>query len=366
MEPDLDLTGLIPALDDRDPQTIIDDALDYVQTLLPGYRPVNGSLDVVLLEAMALAVADAIYAANRVPGAVLAGLLSLNGIPRNAGQYTAGTIVVTLDGNRDVTVTAGHRFAVNGVEYRAVSDVTITAASTITVPVLAADVGTEGNATPPNTEADLLDPIPWAVAAATTGVFAGGSDLEDDSALLTRAAARLPLTNSSLVLPSSFASWVALEMPDVARATAVDLFDGTGSPGSDLGHITVFVHGYGASLSAGRLAEIESVLDARASSHLTVHVLPAVIVTIPVQLSVRLQPGVHAEGVLDAIEVAVADAVSPLQWTWSDEVTPQEIAAIVARVPGVDYVIDVTSPAAPVTLPPGGLPKASSVVVTAA
>ena len=217
---------------------------------------------------------------------------------------------------------------------------------------------------PAGTGVDLLDPIPVAVAAATTGVFAGGSDPETDAAFKARAVLAFAINQQGLVLPSAFAAYCA-GLIDVSRAYALDLYDP--DTGTAEGHMTVFLWGHGQALGTAREAEIEADLQARSISNLQVHVLPVTVVTVDVEIEVRLAPGADSVTVIAAVEAALRQAISPAVWTWGETVTPEEIAAIAARVNGVDYATDVIAPPAPVEIEYlGDLPGVGTVTVTIA
>ena len=75
---DLDLTAIDLVVDDRDPQAIFDASLAKFLELAPTARPRNGSVEAILLEAIATATADGIYAANRVISLVVEAILGLS------------------------------------------------------------------------------------------------------------------------------------------------------------------------------------------------------------------------------------------------------------------------------------------------
>ena len=366
MEPSLNITDLVPLIDDRDPQAMFDEWAAAVQASDPTWVPVNGSLETILAEAMCLSVADLIYAVNRLPGVVLQALLALKDIPRLPGIAATGQVRIWFDGERAVTIPFGSRFMIEGIEFTASQAVTVTADQAL-VPVVCSEVGSLANSILPGTGVDWLDPDPHAVLAATEGAVSGGSDVEDDVAYKNRVATTFIIDSQGLALPTAFVAWTAGQA-DVSRSAAVDLWDPSSGndPGEDPGHITIYAHGQGASLDVSRLAEIQTELDARSIANLTVHVEPVGIEVVDIELEVRLAPGADQSIVLPAVEAALRAAISPAVWTWGEDVTPEEIAAIAARVPGVDYATEVTAPATAVELPQGSLPTAGTVTVTVA
>lgn len=356
----LDIGGLVPGLDDRDPQTMFEEWLSRVQVEIPDYAPTNGSLDVIIAEALMTSIADMIYAANRLPGVVLQAVLALLDVPRSPGVAAHGRVEVLLDGPRSVTVPRGTRVVIENLEYITTAPAGAVG-DKITLDVEAIDAGVSGNYTPPGTPVDLLDPVPGAVAAQTVGVFGGGADPESDTAYLQRASTWLQRLTSALVLPGSFSAYVDGQ-PDVGRSYAAD----RRQPGSDVdapGHMTVYVLGLGGTtLDAARLTALTDDLQSRSSGHLTVHVANAAIVDVPVAVQVHPNAGTTDAAAIAAVKSAIEAEISPDAWAWATPVVPQEVTAIAARVPGVDYVVATTAPAAQVDMPAGSLPRATATV----
>lgn len=366
MEPSLNIVDLVPLIDDRDPQALFDEWSAAVQASDPTWVPVNGSLEAVIAEALCLSVSDLIYTVNRLPGIVLEALLALKDVPRHPGTPASGQVRIWLDTTRTISVAAGSRFMVDALEFVATEAVTATA-DQLVVPVVASDHGSLGNSVLAGVGVDWLDLDPHTVQVIAEGAFTGGTDPEDDRAYRARVATTFILDSQGLVLPSAFVAWLG-NLPDVSRAAAVNLWDpdSGNDPGEDPGHLTAFAWGNGAALDASRLAEIEADLTDRAQSNLQVHVLPVTITDVDVDMTVRLAPGATEATVLAAVESALVSAISPGVWTWGEDVTPEEISAIAARVPGVDYAVDVTTPAAAVVLDVGALPTTGTVTVTVA
>jgi hypothetical protein len=92
VSPYVDLT-----LFDSSSQAIFEKALDYALVALPELQPREGSIETILLQAVSLEVQDAIYAINRLPGAVVEVLLRLLDIERNTGARA--TAVAKFEGD---------------------------------------------------------------------------------------------------------------------------------------------------------------------------------------------------------------------------------------------------------------------------
>jgi len=365
MPQDLDLSYLGLDLDDRDPQAIFDAALAKFQELAPEARPRNGSIEVLLLEAIATASADLIYALNRFPATAVEGILALYGVPRFNGTSAAGTVTLTLDGTRTLTVEAGQRLSdpTTGLTLVVSTSTTGTAVTTLTIPCETEDPGGAGNAIAAGSALDLIDAIPYVTAAVVATDFTGGADAEDDSAYINRASTVLARVTSSLVLPSHFIAYL-LQDPRVTRATAIDLYEPGGTAGSDLGYLTTYTYGRGEQLSLTVREELRAAMQAICSAMVTVFVEEASIKTQNVSLTVHALPGYVTADVSDAVKAAISAWMSPTSWTWGRDIMPTEITDIAADVAGVDYVTSVTTPASTVTVAANELAQAGTITVT--
>jgi uncharacterized phage protein gp47/JayE len=366
VEPSLSIVDLVPLIDDRDPQAMFDEWSAAVQASDPTWVPVNGSLESVIAEALCLSVSDLIYSVNRLPGVVLEGLLALKDVPRHPGEPTTGAVRIFLDSVRTITITEGSRFMIDALEFVASETVTATA-DQVVVDVVAVDPGALGNTVLPGMGVDWLDLDPHAVSVTAEGAFTGGSDPEDDRAYRARVASTFILDSQGLVLPSAFVAWAG-NLPDVGRASAVNLWDpdSGNDPGEDGGHITIYLYGNSGALTPERMAEIEADLTDRAQANLQVHVAVAEVLSLDVEMSVRLAPGATEAAVLADVEAALRTAISPAVWPWGETITRAEMQAIAARVPGVDYAVEVTVPDIDLPLLPGYLPTLDVVTVTVA
>jgi uncharacterized phage protein gp47/JayE len=365
MPQDLDLSYLGLDIDDRDPQAIFDAGLAKYLELAPDARPRNGSVEVMLMEALATASADVIYALNRFPSTAVEGILALYGVPRFAGSAAAGTVTLTLDGTRTLTVEAGQRLSdpATGLTLVVSATTTGTSITSLVVPVATEEPGGAGNAIAAGSPLDLLDSIPYVVSAEVTTSFSGGADAESDSSYVDRASTVLARVTSSLVLPSHFIAYL-LQDARVTRATAIDLYEPGGTPGTDLGFITTYTYGRGAQLSSGVREELRAAMQAICSAMVTVYVEEADVITQAISLEVNALPGYSTAEVGAAVEAALATWMSPETWTWGRDIMTTEIIDIAADVTGVDYVTSVTTPASTVTLTAEQLAQAGTITVT--
>jgi hypothetical protein len=95
-------------------QQVYLDALRYARIVLPEWEPVEGSIETVLLQAMALEVQNLVTSINRLPGGVVQALLGILGVPRVDGDASTGTVKITGSVNRTIDLASGLRFYYSG------------------------------------------------------------------------------------------------------------------------------------------------------------------------------------------------------------------------------------------------------------
>jgi uncharacterized phage protein gp47/JayE len=336
---------------DRTDQEIIDTALAAAQANLPEWTPLEGHTEVLLIEALALEMAEGIVAVNRLPGAVLETLLLLAGVTKDYGAAPTATVSITCADSLGHTIPAGTRAYLSTADGSGVVVMLVeppgldipAGSSTGTVSVIG-DVFTSAvNGVPVGTPLALVSPLPFIESIELATAAADGRDPETDETWRDRGVNRLSRLSEALVLPRHFEA-AALENPNVARVVAVDNTDpGTAGTGDDPGHITVAVLGEGgAALSSGTKLEIEEELEAAALALLQVHVVDITITTVTMSIQIHLSDSSDPTATTAAVQAAVADYLDPLTWSSGTTVRRNEIIALVDRVEGVDWVGTVT------------------------
>ena len=369
-----DLPGYIDlAFWDVDASDLVDTALADAGTKLPEWEPREGNIEVVLLEATALMVAETVYALNRLPGTVFEALLNLYGITRSPGTPTAGSVEFTLADTLGHTIPASTRVRVTLAETGEVVDLFTTeplevlaGSDTGQVDVRAGIVGDAGVGIAAGVGIQLIDAVPYVQTVTTATTLTGGSDPESDADLKDRAAVRLGRLSSALVLASHFTA-ATLETPGVGRALTVDLYDpATGPPGANVGHVTVVASDdAGLPLPAPVATALELALTGQALAGLAVHVTAPTVTEVPVTVSVTLAPGADPAAVQAGVAEALAAYLSPATWPWGATVWRNELISLIDRVSGVGRVDTLTAPAADVALPGAGpLASAGALTVT--
>lgn len=357
-------------------QEVVDTALAAARANLPGWIPREGNTEVLIMESLALEIAEAIVAINRLPGAVVAAILLLAGVDRDYGAAPITSATFTLGDTLGHTIPGGTRL------YLVLDDSsTVTflveppglvvppGSATGTVSIIADTNTGQANGVQAGTQLVPADPLPFIESVELAGAVADGRDPETDEQWRDRGVARLSRLSDALVLPRHFEA-AALERAEVERAVAIDLYDPLqlGDPGDHPGHITVAVLGEnGAALSTEAKDGIEQSLEASAVAILDVHVVDVVVDTVPVATQVHPLPGYTEAAVTEAVQDAVAAYIDPLTWTWGGVIRLNEMISLIDRVTGVDYVVTVTIDGNASNYTVAGaatLPKAGTVTVT--
>lgn len=343
---------------DKDAQDVFEAALLNLQSWLPQWQAREGQTEVLLMQSLALQIVEAIFAINRVPGAVVEILIRLYGVERDLGSPPVASFQFTAVDTAGYTIPAGVRISLplsGGLDPVVfTTDVPLLIAPGSTVGTVTATGGvssTVANGVIPGSPIDLLDSVASVDRVDLASYVTGGVDVESDDDWFTRAVQRFSRLTETLVLPRHFVS-AALEMTEVSRAFAVDNYDPTSghSPGADGGHMTVAVYGNGDVLTSDEKEALRLAFDASAQANLAVHVIDPTLTDVNVTASVVGIPGYTAGDVQANCVAALTAYLSPEQWPWSVTVYRNELIALLDRVEGVDRVTSISVPAADLAL----------------
>ena len=330
---------------------LVDASIAAVQVRLPDWQPVEGNTEVVLLEGVALQVAQEVFTLNQLPQVVFEAVLEINGVVRQPGLYAKAQINLWtstgITGELRLPKASRFRAPVSDgttADFVTLADETLPVGATGTpVWTQCLTIGARPNTIPAGTVVAPVGTPTWVEQAkVAAGGVTGGVEPESDQDFWTRGAALLRSRPSALVVAQNFADR-ALEYVYVGRSAAWDRWDGTGDKtqlGTDLGHITVAcTHADGSGLTAGELAEVKAGLQQRAQAGLTVHVInPSYATGVTVTVSVVADPGVNAVTLKAGLEADLKAWLSPATWPWGTAVTTNALIVRAGRYPGVAAV----------------------------
>lgn len=361
-----DLTDLVDlTLFDKDPFDLIAQATIDLPLKFPGLKLSAVSLEQAMLEAFARITAENIYALNRIPGAVMDGLLKLYGITRSLGARPTAVVRFTLSDLLVHQVNAGTRVALvlGGtapplIFATDVNVVSVAGDGFVDAAVTALSNTALANGVAAGTVLTVVDAVAYVDAAVLNTSPAGGADEEAEADWRARAVNLFTSLRSTLVLPADFTK-DALNWPGVFRATTIDDWDPT-IPGAAIGHVTVAVLGEaGVFLSGAAKADLQAAMDAKAQANLAVHVVDPTVTAVDVSTTVHRLENFTAAQVGVNVTAALAAYLNTDAWPFAGTVRVNELLSIVDNVAGVDYVVAVTVPAADVVLA-GAAPLAAA------
>lgn len=346
---------------------VFNEAITAARTSLPEWIPYAGSIEVVLLEAIATEVANVVAAANRVPGATTETLLKLFGVERSDGVKATAEITAVMVDTQGYSIPSGTSFAYfppddrDPVVYVTTADLSVPNGSTNgSVAVEAQDVGTAGNEASVGSPVQVLSTLPYVKSTTLTVAPSGGLEAEDDATFFARAVNTLQSYSAAASTASQIESVILTDHnPPVWRARTFDLERASDRDTSVAGWVAGDHPGYVLAvvakqnadnadlsdvvLTAGELQAIENDINDRTNASLIVNVVNAEIVDVAVELTVYKKTGYQTTVVLDSIESALNSWLSSNAWDWNDTVRVNDIIALVDAVEGVDYVDSVTS-----------------------
>lgn len=354
------MAGYIGVSIEDDPDVLTTEILQALVDAHPGFVAREAHLEVTLLEVVARVVSETRYLFNLIPdtifqyfGESLLGLAPVSGAPP-----VAFTDWVMLD-SAGYTIPAGTHVAyqVTGdtlrvfatTEERTVDPGFTTA---FNVPIQAIAEGTVNNGLAAG-ELQLVDSLAYVSSVTATTATSGGADAETSAEYLSRLSDEMQLLTPRFVLAKD-AAILARRVPGVYRAVAIDNYDPVTETFDNEKMITVSVVGEdGLALGDPVKAAVEAYLESLREVNFIVHVIDPSYTEINVNFVVVANEGYDLVDLESRATQAVASYLSPARWAGGDETPPTwkashnvvrylEVAEVLNRVAGVDYVQSLT------------------------
>lgn len=345
----------LPVTTDVDKLTA--DALDRIAAHFPPgeWAPEEGHLEVWLVEVLARMVHDAALVAAKVPVAIFRYFGTLVGVtPINAVPATVST-TWTMVNNAGYTVPAGtvvaFRVATGLVAFTVVADIVVPTGQTATaagaVQLSALDPGAAANGINPQNLV-LVDALAFVATVTSTTVTAGGADAETDGVYLDRLVEELRLLTPRPILPDDFAV-LARRVPLVQRTVAIDGYNPANGTSNNERMVAVAAHdAAGNPLTAAVRDRVIATLAAQREVNFVVHVIEPTYTVLAVTFDAVAVRDADPLAVRNAAVAAVIAYLDPARWAGGDERLRQwrltsvvrylEVAAVLDRVQGLDYL----------------------------
>lgn len=351
------MAGYIDPPLETDPDELATTALEYLAANIAGWVPRDAALEVWLIQVLARMVAEARDVASNVPKAIFRwyGRYLVQVPPIDAAPSRVGTTWTMVDA-QGYTVPAGTvvAFRTAGdelVPFRVMETFVVSPGATATlagsVQLEALEAGAQTNGLTGRLE--LVDALAYVANVTAPGATAGGVDAEDDDAYLNRLRDELELLTPRPILAPDFAV-LARRVPGVHRAVGIDNYNpADGTTNNERMVAVAVVDARGETLPAATQTAVRDYLDSLREVNFVVHVIAPSYTVINVVARVRPLPGYDPATVAANVRTALSTALDPGVWGGGDLTPPEwrssstrvrytEIASLIDRVEGVDYV----------------------------
>jgi len=374
--PNPDLSNFVDLqLFDLDAQDVFEASLISLRENIPEWSPREGNMEVLLMEAIAQPVSELIFAVNRLPAAMSEVIMAWYGIERDPGTEPTVNIRFTVNVTDGLTIPVGtavsldlESVGLDPIVFYTDEELVIEAGQNQGVVAATANgvFIADANGIPANTAMSVLDSIIYVDSAYTDSVVTDGSQPEEDIDWYTRGFQRLQRLTETLVLPHHFEA-IANEQTYIERSHVVDNFDADnpGTPGEQLGFVSLYVYGNNEMVSAEDKLDLMSKITPATHAGLTIRLDDPTITPVDVTAEVALEASADVGTTTLAIEQAVQDFLSPMTWNWGGVVRRNDLISLITNVPGVDFVNNLSVPSANITLPGiANLVTAGEVIIT--
>lgn len=358
------MSGYIESPLVTDPNELATEAIRYLMENVPGWVPAEASLEVWHIQTLARLVAEARDVASAVPKSIfrfygknLIGLAPIDDAPasvtttwtmRDTQGYTVheGTVAAfRTAGDELIPFVVTETFTVSpGVAATKPGQVVMRALE----PGSFANGlgGTVGSTT--SSIMEIVDALAFVDTISASSPSSGGVDAEDDETYLDRLHEELQLLTPRPILPRDFAI-LARRTPGVYRALAIGEYDPATDTYNNERTVAVAIVGRDGEVLGNdiRLA-VTRHLESLREVNFVVHVMDPSYTVVGVTARIQSLPGYDPARVrLDAI-AELRRVLDPGVWGGGDLTPPEwratsnrvrytEIAALLDRVPGVDY-----------------------------
>jgi Baseplate J-like protein len=348
---------------ETEPVDLADEAYAYIEEKVPGWEASPGNLEAWLIESLSQIAGELRALTALVPESIFAyyGDSVLGLPPYTATQATGSTTWVAID-SAGYTVDAGTMVAItppaslDSYAFEVVTAFTIPNGQTtaVTVEVRAIEAGAASSDITGAVE--LLDQLDFIDSVTLNAPTTGGEDAETPEDYLNRLSDLLTLLAPRPILPQDFSLLVQRTIPEIARATAIDLYNASTQTGNQARCVTVvIVDENGDPCSASVKNQALATLQSAREVNFLVFVADPTYTSIDVSFSVSSYPGYVTSDVVTRVTQAITDYLSPQNWgvppygdtsgrSWINDTTVRylELAQIVNDVDGVHYVISLT------------------------
>lgn len=346
-----------------EPSDVAEDAFAYIEEQVPGWLPSPANLDAWLIEALAQFGSELRDLASLVPDAIFEYFgQSVLGLPAFVATAATGSTTWEAIDAAGYVVEAGTLVAitpsasVDAYAFAVLTTFEIPAGQTTATDVLVQAIEAGAGANGLTGAVEVIDALDFVQSVALNGSTTGGTDAEESAAYLARLSDLLTLLSPRPILPQDFAVLVQRTLPEVARATAIDLYDPTTGETNKPRCVTVAIVGAdGEPCSGATKAAADALLQATREVNFLAFVIDPTYTSVAVHFDVTAYPGFDADDVLARTIAAVEQYLSPESWgvppygdtsarSWINDTSVRylEVANVLNNTEGVRYVVALT------------------------
>lgn len=355
--------GYIDIPIETEPVDLADEAFAFIEAQVPGWLPSPGNLEAWLVESLAQLASELRELAALVPDSIFEFYgESILGLPPYPAIQATGSTTWTAIDNLGYRVEAGTLVGVrppassDAFAFEVVNSFDILGGTTTVtgIAIRALEAGSAASGISGSVE--MLDSLDFIATVTLEGPTSGGQDAEPIDAYLDRLSDLLTLLAPRPILPQDFALFVQRQIPGIARATAIDLYDPTTQQSDVPRCVTVaVVDEQGNPVPAQTKADADALLQSEREVNFLSFVVDPTYTTIDVTAHVRVWPGYLPDDVAARVISDLEAYLSPAQWgvppygdtsaqNWINDTTVRylELAEIVNRTDGVRYIVSLS------------------------
>lgn len=344
-------------------------ARTHLRSIFPEASLNPNSVEMTLIESLAVELGPVALAHQSVPAAVVEHLMALYGVYRYSGRKAVGKARFRVSSAADrVNIPRGTHLRYNVDDYAGALDfyttetINISTSETLEADayIEAAENGTIYNGVLADSPLDTVDYMMDVEAVSISETTRAGEDREDNDSFEERARSMLSRQTSALVYAEQFRA-AALVREEVGRAFPVNNYDAA-TQTSKTGHVTVAVtDNTGLPIPPAEREAILAELQSQVVASLVVHVTDPTYTTVNVSVVVEAAPGTNHAEVQAAVRAELERRLDPMRWDWWSTITNLDLASWIDEVPGVARIISVPTAITLTGVAP--LPRAGAITV---
>ena len=351
---------------DLSPTDIYLGAIQLGRLVLPEFEIRQGTPDDAMLQAFSYMTALNVGAINRLPDRLMQGLCAMMGVTRDGGTKATFTATIALNDYGGIELPAGTVFTHTSRTIAGELSISYENAEPFSIESVS---DTDENGDPaafPYGTIELtstftgLNPfvgstdtlqietvVPEISSISANNDFVNGSYPEEAEVFLNRATTYLQSLSSNLATAEQIQAHILSTFQSVDRCKVYDqtnyLTDFSIAGPAVPGHAAIFLYGVEAALSNAQLYDVLVGVSNKSTAGIQFTTNNFNVINVGVTVSVARDSAYQETEIVDAVEIAIVDFLSPNGFTSKAEaVKITELQSLIAGVTGVEYVISTT------------------------